>query len=122
MKMNCILDLTDHSEARLWFVFAARCNGHFQAGPGTAPGPGPHPSGEHRGPDWLGKSKAGSDLFSEMNPPEIQKLKQQLLTVGFPVFPFQIQAPPPRLKKRGKAVSAPENDKNEKNTLLILTL
>lgn len=57
--------------------FAARYNGHFQA-----PGPGPRPQREHQGPDtWTGEGLT-SDLFTEINLPEIQKLKQQLVTVS----------------------------------------
>uniref|UniRef100_H3CP55 Bicaudal D homolog 1a n=1 Tax=Tetraodon nigroviridis TaxID=99883 RepID=H3CP55_TETNG len=59
----------------------SRCNGHFQAGPGTTPGPGPRANGEHQSPGWSGEGNVRLDLFSEMNLPEIQKLKQQLVTV-----------------------------------------
>lgn len=80
MKTNLVYHLTGHSESKLWFVFAARYNGHF---PGTAQGPGP---------GWSDEGNMRSDLFSEMNPPEIQKLKQQLVTVSFPVFPVRFSS------------------------------
>lgn len=69
--------------------FAVRYNGHFQDGPGSAPGPMPRSNGEHQGPGWTGEDNIKSDLFSEMNLPEIQKLKQQLVTVSFSVFPVE---------------------------------
>lgn len=64
--------------------FNCRCNGHLQGGAsaGTAAGPGPRTNGEHRGPGRKGDGPATSDLFSEINLTEFQKLKQQLMTVG----------------------------------------
>ncbi|XP_062299806.1 protein bicaudal D homolog 1-like [Scomber scombrus] len=60
-----------------------RCNGHLQSGTGagTATGSGPRANGECRGPGRKSEGDETSDLFSEMNLTEIQKLKQQLLTV-----------------------------------------
>ncbi|XP_056878489.1 protein bicaudal D homolog 1-like isoform X3 [Takifugu flavidus] len=58
-----------------------RYNGHFQDGPGSASGPISRTNGEYQGPGWTGEGNIKSDLFSEMNLPEIQKLKQQLVTV-----------------------------------------
>ncbi|XP_035851956.1 protein bicaudal D homolog 1-like isoform X1 [Sander lucioperca] len=60
-----------------------RCNGHLQGGTGagTAAESVPRANGECRG---LGRKVEGavtSDLFNEMNLTEIQKLKQQLMTV-----------------------------------------
>ncbi|KAM7366779.1 hypothetical protein PAMP_014725 [Pampus punctatissimus] len=60
-----------------------RCNGHLQGGTGsgTTAGSVPRANGECRGPGRKTEEVATSDLFSEMNLTEIQKLKQQLLTV-----------------------------------------
>ncbi|XP_053170080.1 protein bicaudal D homolog 1-like isoform X2 [Scomber japonicus] len=60
-----------------------RCNGHLQSGTGagTATGSAPRANGDCRGPGRKSEGDATSDLFSEMNLTEIQKLKQQLLTV-----------------------------------------
>ncbi|XP_036978227.1 protein bicaudal D homolog 1-like isoform X2 [Acanthopagrus latus] len=60
-----------------------RCNGHLQSGTGagTAAGSGPRANGEYRGPARKGEGTVTADLFSEMNLTEIQKLKQQLMTV-----------------------------------------
>ncbi|XP_056133816.1 protein bicaudal D homolog 1-like [Lampris incognitus] len=61
---------------------AARCNGHLQAGTGTGSGTNTgslsRANGDCRG---SGRKAEVSDLFSEMNLTEIQKLKQQLLQV-----------------------------------------
>ncbi|XP_041713209.1 protein bicaudal D homolog 1 isoform X2 [Coregonus clupeaformis] len=55
----------------------SRCNGHLHGGSGTGTGTGslPRANGECRGEGMV------SDLFSEMNLTEIQKLRQQLLQV-----------------------------------------
>ncbi|XP_008288538.1 protein bicaudal D homolog 1-like [Stegastes partitus] len=58
-----------------------RCNGHLQGGAGTAAGSVSRANGECRGPSRKAEGAASSDLFSEMNLTEIQKLKQQLMTV-----------------------------------------
>ncbi|XP_030296131.1 protein bicaudal D homolog 1-like isoform X5 [Sparus aurata] len=60
-----------------------RCNGHLQSGTGagTAAGSGPRANGEYRGPGRKAEGTVTADLFSEMNLTEIQKLKQQLMTV-----------------------------------------
>lgn len=60
---------------------ASRCNGHLQgaAGAGTAAG-SVHREG--RGSGQKAEGVAASDIFSEMNLTEIQKLKQQLLVVN----------------------------------------
>ncbi|XP_034529249.1 protein bicaudal D homolog 1-like isoform X2 [Notolabrus celidotus] len=60
-----------------------RCNGHLQGGTaaGTAAGSGSRSNGEYRGSGRKAEGATTSDLFSEMNLTEIQKLKQQLLTV-----------------------------------------
>ncbi|XP_049422403.1 protein bicaudal D homolog 1-like isoform X2 [Epinephelus fuscoguttatus] len=60
-----------------------RCNGHLQGGTGagTAAGSGPRANGECRGPGRKAEGAATADLFNEMNMTEIQKLKQQLMTV-----------------------------------------
>lgn len=87
METDLIYRLTGRSEAKTLVCVAARCNGHFQAGPGTAPAPGPRANGEHRGPGWSGEGNVRADLFSEMNQPEMQKLKQQLVAVSVPLFP-----------------------------------
>ncbi|XP_044041907.1 protein bicaudal D homolog 1-like isoform X2 [Siniperca chuatsi] len=60
-----------------------RCNGHLQGGTGTgtAAGSVPRANGECRGPGRKAEGPTTSDLFSEMNLTEIQKLKQQLMTV-----------------------------------------
>nr|XP_046185548.1 protein bicaudal D homolog 1-like isoform X2 [Oncorhynchus gorbuscha] len=57
-----------------------RCNGHLHGGSGTGTGTGslPRANGECRGAGRKGEGMV-SDLFSEMNLTEIQKLKQQLL-------------------------------------------
>ncbi|XP_038851256.1 protein bicaudal D homolog 1-like [Salvelinus namaycush] len=59
-----------------------RCNGHLHGGSGTGTGTGslPRANGECRGAGRKGEGMV-SDLFSEMNLTEIQKLKQQLLQV-----------------------------------------
>ncbi|KAK2848589.1 hypothetical protein Q5P01_008423 [Channa striata] len=61
----------------------ARCNGHVQGGTGTGTptGPSPRANGEYRGSGGKAEGVASSDLFSEMNLTEIQKLKQQIMTV-----------------------------------------
>ncbi|KAM3587899.1 uncharacterized protein V6R79_016542 [Siganus canaliculatus] len=60
-----------------------RCNGHFHSGSGAgiAAGPAPRANGEHRGSGRNTEGTATSDLFSEINLTEIQKLKQQLMTI-----------------------------------------
>nr|XP_046235598.1 protein bicaudal D homolog 1-like [Scatophagus argus] len=60
-----------------------RCNGHLQGGTGagTAAGLASRANGEYRAPGWKAEGTATSDLFNEMNLTEIQKLKQQLMTV-----------------------------------------
>nr|XP_020463900.1 protein bicaudal D homolog 1-like isoform X2 [Monopterus albus] len=60
-----------------------RCNGHLQSktGVGTAAGSLPKANGECRGPGRKAEGVATSDLFSEMNLTEVQKLKQQIITV-----------------------------------------
>eukprot|EP00063_Salmo_salar_P088290 XP_014063125.1 PREDICTED: protein bicaudal D homolog 1-like isoform X2 [Salmo salar] len=59
-----------------------RCNGHLHGGSGTGTGTAslPRANGECRGAGRKGEGMV-SDLFSEMNLTEIQKLKQQLLQV-----------------------------------------
>ncbi|XP_034146003.1 protein bicaudal D homolog 1 isoform X3 [Esox lucius] len=59
-----------------------RCNGHLHGVAGTGAGTGslPRANGECRGAGRKGEGMV-SDLFSEMNLTEIQKLKQQLLQV-----------------------------------------
>ncbi|KAM3859200.1 protein bicaudal D homolog 1-like [Diretmus argenteus] len=59
-----------------------RCNGHLVGGPGAGPNTGslPRANGECRGAGRKAEG-AASDLFSEMNLTEIQKLKQQLMQV-----------------------------------------
>ncbi|KAJ7983804.1 hypothetical protein DPEC_G00371160, partial [Dallia pectoralis] len=59
-----------------------RCNGHLHGGAGTGAGTGslPRANGECRGAGRKGEGMV-SDLFSEMNLTEIQKLKQQLIQV-----------------------------------------
>ncbi|KAK6314922.1 hypothetical protein J4Q44_G00144510 [Coregonus suidteri] len=56
----------------------SRCNGHLHGGSGT--GSLPRANGECRGAGRKGEGMV-SDLFSEMNLTEIQKLRQQLLQV-----------------------------------------
>ncbi|CAL8242110.1 unnamed protein product [Merluccius merluccius] len=60
----------------------SRCNGHLQGGMGVGPNVGSvlRANGECRG---AGRKVdgAGPDLFSEINLPEMQKLKQQLIQV-----------------------------------------
>uniref|UniRef100_A0A2I4D5R6 Protein bicaudal D homolog 1 n=1 Tax=Austrofundulus limnaeus TaxID=52670 RepID=A0A2I4D5R6_AUSLI len=56
-----------------------RCNGHQHGG--TVVGLVPRPNGECFEPGQTAKSGATADLFSEINLTEIQKLKQQLVTV-----------------------------------------
>nr|XP_043878694.1 protein bicaudal D homolog 1-like isoform X1 [Solea senegalensis] len=56
-----------------------RCNGHLQSGTGA--GTAARPNGECRGPGRKAEGVTTSDLFSEMNLTEIQKLRQHLLTV-----------------------------------------
>ncbi|XP_034719052.1 protein bicaudal D homolog 1-like isoform X2 [Etheostoma cragini] len=60
-----------------------RCNGHLQGGtgPGTAAESVPQVNGECRGLGRKAEGAVTSDLFNEMNLTEIQKLKQQLMTV-----------------------------------------
>ncbi|KAI3367032.1 hypothetical protein L3Q82_009664, partial [Scortum barcoo] len=58
-----------------------RCNGHLQGGTGAGTGPVPRANGECRGPSRKAEGTPTSDLYSEMNLTEIQKLKQQLMTV-----------------------------------------
>uniref|UniRef100_UPI0037E7C6C3 protein bicaudal D homolog 1-like isoform X2 n=1 Tax=Semicossyphus pulcher TaxID=241346 RepID=UPI0037E7C6C3 len=60
-----------------------RCNGHLQGGTaaGTAAGSSSRSNGEFRGSGRKAEGAPTSDLFSEMNLTEIQKLKQQLMTV-----------------------------------------
>ncbi|XP_074481672.1 protein bicaudal D homolog 1-like isoform X4 [Sebastes fasciatus] len=60
-----------------------RCNGHLQGGTGagTAAGSAPRANGECRGPGRRAEGAVTSDLFNELNLTEIQKLKQQLMTV-----------------------------------------
>ncbi|XP_069012475.1 protein bicaudal D homolog 1-like isoform X1 [Embiotoca jacksoni] len=60
-----------------------RCNGHLHGGMGVTPAAGsvPRANGENRGPGWKAEGATTSDLLSEMNLTEIQKLKQQLMTV-----------------------------------------
>ncbi|XP_070709721.1 protein bicaudal D homolog 1-like [Pempheris klunzingeri] len=60
-----------------------RCNGHLQGGTGAATPAGSvsRANGEYRGPGRKAEGAATSDLFSEMNLTEIQKLKQQLIMV-----------------------------------------
>ncbi|XP_033968197.1 protein bicaudal D homolog 1-like isoform X1 [Pseudochaenichthys georgianus] len=59
-----------------------RCNGHLQGGTaaGTA-GSVPRANGDCRVSGWKSEGGVTSDLFNEMNMTEIQKLKQQLVTV-----------------------------------------
>ncbi|XP_074553857.1 protein bicaudal D homolog 1-like isoform X2 [Halichoeres trimaculatus] len=61
----------------------SRCNGHLQGGTaaGTAAVSGSRSNGEYRGSGRKAEGATTSDLFSEMNLTEIQKLKQQLMTV-----------------------------------------
>ena len=68
----------------LFSAVSSRCNGHLQSGTGagTATGSAPRANGDCRGPGRKSEGDATSDLFSEMNLTEIQKLKQQLLTVS----------------------------------------
>ncbi|XP_030581162.1 protein bicaudal D homolog 1-like [Archocentrus centrarchus] len=60
-----------------------RCNGHLQGGSGTVTAVGSvhRANGEHRGQCRKTEGATTSDLFTEMNLTEIQKLKQQLMTV-----------------------------------------
>ncbi|XP_035475830.1 protein bicaudal D homolog 1-like isoform X1 [Scophthalmus maximus] len=60
-----------------------RCNCHLQGGTeaGTAGGSVARPNGECRGPGRKAEGVTTSDLFSEMNLTEIQKLKQHIMTV-----------------------------------------
>lgn len=75
------MSLLDFKDALLLSV---RCNGHLQGGTGagTAAGSGPRANGECRGPGRKAEGAATADLFNEMNMTEIQKLKQQLMTVS----------------------------------------
>ncbi|CAJ1055718.1 protein bicaudal D homolog 1-like isoform X3 [Xyrichtys novacula] len=60
----------------------SRCNGHLQTGSTTGSGLGSRSNGEYRGSVRKAEGASpSSDLYSEMNLTEIQKLKQQLLTV-----------------------------------------
>ncbi|XP_053270995.1 protein bicaudal D homolog 1-like [Pleuronectes platessa] len=60
-----------------------RCNGHLQGGTaaGTAAALGARPNGECRGPGRKAEGVTTSDLYSEMNLTEIQKLKQHIMAV-----------------------------------------
>ncbi|XP_069375466.1 protein bicaudal D homolog 1-like isoform X3 [Paralichthys olivaceus] len=60
-----------------------RCNGHLQGGTaaGTAAALAARPNGECRGPGRKAEGVTTSDLYSEMNLTEIQKLKQHIMTV-----------------------------------------
>uniref|UniRef100_A0A3Q1JS55 Bicaudal D homolog 1a n=1 Tax=Anabas testudineus TaxID=64144 RepID=A0A3Q1JS55_ANATE len=60
-----------------------RCNGHLHVGPGagTPTGSVPKANGEHQGHSRKAEGVATSNLYSEMNLTEIQKLKQQIMTV-----------------------------------------
>uniref|UniRef100_A0A4W6C573 Bicaudal D homolog 1a n=1 Tax=Lates calcarifer TaxID=8187 RepID=A0A4W6C573_LATCA len=55
--------------------------GSSGTGAGTAAGPVPRANGDCRGPGRKAEGAATSDLFSEMNLTEIQKLKQHIMTV-----------------------------------------
>lgn len=70
-------------ESSCTLLWSLRCNGHLQSatGAGTAAGSGPRANGEYRGPGRKAEGTVTADLFSEMNLTEIQKLKQQLMTV-----------------------------------------
>lgn len=61
-----------------------RCNGHLQGrtGAGTPTGSVTRANGECRGPGRKAEGVVTSDLYSEMNLTEIQKLKQQIMTVS----------------------------------------
>ncbi|XP_060885942.1 protein bicaudal D homolog 1-like isoform X7 [Labrus mixtus] len=61
----------------------SRCNGHLQGGTaaGTAAGSGSRSNGEYRASGRKAEGASTADLFSELNLTEIQKLKQQLMTV-----------------------------------------
>ncbi|XP_067330505.1 protein bicaudal D homolog 1-like isoform X3 [Channa argus] len=61
----------------------ARCNGHFQGrtGAGTPTGPLPRANGDYRGLGRKAEVVETSDLFSEMNLTEIQKLNQQIIMI-----------------------------------------
>ncbi|XP_028278424.1 protein bicaudal D homolog 1-like [Parambassis ranga] len=80
-------DVAYTGSAHLMFSSAppnvGRCNGHLQSGTGagTAAGLGTRANGECRGPGRKAEGGPTSDLLNEMNLTEIQKLKQQLLTV-----------------------------------------
>lgn len=71
---------------RCTLLLSVSCNGHLQSGTGagTAAGPVPRANGECRGPGRKAEGAATSDLFSEMNLTEIQKLKQHIMTVSLP--------------------------------------
>ncbi|XP_076025270.1 protein bicaudal D homolog 1-like [Genypterus blacodes] len=60
-----------------------RCNGHIQSGTGagTAGAAQARTNGECQSLGWKTEDLTKSDLYSEMNLTEIQKLKQQLMTV-----------------------------------------
>uniref|UniRef100_A0A4W6C2G7 Bicaudal D homolog 1a n=1 Tax=Lates calcarifer TaxID=8187 RepID=A0A4W6C2G7_LATCA len=75
-------DVAYTGSAHLTFT-SAPCNGHLQSGTGagTAAGPVPRANGDCRGPGRKAEGAATSDLFSEMNLTEIQKLKQHIMTV-----------------------------------------
>ncbi|XP_076577850.1 protein bicaudal D homolog 1-like isoform X1 [Chaetodon auriga] len=62
-----------------------RCNGHLQGGTGagTAPGSVPRANGEYRASGRKAEGTLTTDLLSEMNLTEIQKVKQQLMTVEY---------------------------------------
>lgn len=63
----------------LFFIsLTVRCNGHLQGESSTA-GEGSRTKGEAQAVDGA----APSDLFSELNLTEFQKLRQQLMLVGF---------------------------------------
>lgn len=68
----------------LFSTVPVRCNGHLQGGlsVGSAVGSASRTNGECRGPGRKSEAASAADLFSEMNMTEIQKLKQQLMTVS----------------------------------------
>lgn len=77
-------------EIVLWYH---RCNIVLQGvvGSKAAAGLVPPANREHRGPCRKTEDTATSDLYSEMNLTEIQKLKEQLMTVCFEnIFEKQI--------------------------------
>ncbi|KAM6895409.1 protein bicaudal D homolog 1-like [Xenentodon cancila] len=60
-----------------------RCNGHLQGGSsaGLAAGTVSRANGDRTGPSRKAEATPVGDLFSEMNMTEVQRLKQQLMTV-----------------------------------------